>query len=637
MIKGNNLTLINVLYIKPDKNNGIVEHFEVIYRDEEGLVRYAQEPALVDIYFVKPEFRNFKYNKPEERIEHLYKRRVFYSQIRKTIEKESGEYGKMIVERCKATDDWSGMNQLYLWPYSFRADFLPEFYYMQEWFKKYPSEGPYRLSKAFLDIEVDQIDDYVDMDNIPNSALCPVNVATVSFEESKEVFTFLLEPYQPPNHYPRSSEEYAQRMQRYQKQLADHQRLMNNLADFTQDIQDSFQKTYGHLDYHLQTYAREVDLLTDLFKVINQRKPNFCLCWNMRFDIQYLWYRLIKLTASREKAANVICHPDFEIKQCSFRADRHSFQLEKQFDFFYCHSYTHYVCAMRLYASIRKSQHALKSVALDYIADRELKDRKVAYDKEMNIVEFSYLDWPRFIKYNIKDSLLMLQLERKNNDILTYYLQAMLNCTPYQKIFRETYLLRNIREMYFNEDGWVQGNNINAVLKTMERSERKRNIFYNIEDAIDEIDRENEVAEEEESESIATTFKGAIMAEPTMNDNVGLSVLEQSSNIVFVNAMDFDMATFYPSLKILSNMDPITLIGKASLDNSEFTSGQCSNRSLNQTYQELDKHKNIRHVDNTGEAVNTHLTGNVLTMGYHWLSFPCITDLYHIVKREMNK
>ena len=50
-------------------------------------------------------------------------------------------------------------------------------------------------------------------------------------------------------------------------------------------------------------------------------------------------------------------------KRCYFKVDRSTFLLEKQYDYFYCSSYTQYICQMRMYASVRKSQHKLKSVA----------------------------------------------------------------------------------------------------------------------------------------------------------------------------------------------------------------------------------------------------------------------------------
>ena len=39
---------------------------------------------------------------------------------------------------------------------------------------------------------------------------------------------------------------------------------------------------------------------------------------------------------------------------------------------------------------------------------------------------------------------------------------------------------------------------------------------------------------------------------------------------MYKNPIDFDMGAFYPSIKIASNMDPGTLLYKASFNNNEF-------------------------------------------------------------------
>lgn len=199
---------------------------------------------------------------------------------------------------------------------------------------------------------------------------------------------------------------------------------------------------------------------------------------------------------------------------------------------------------------------------------------------------------------------------------MVYYIRSHANLTPYNKIFRETHLLRNIREMYFEKDGWVQGNNIN-VLGSRNSDDYG---FYGSEDNDDE----------------ESSFKGAIMGDPLMNDYVGMTVLNRRTNNLFKNSMDYDMGAFYPSIKIASNMDPGTLLFKASFNNEEFISGEFSNRSLNTTYYEKDKNGNIRKLDITGEAVNMYAGKNYLTFGYNYLNMPSITEIAKMVIKELS-
>lgn len=614
MIEGKNPTLLNVTYIRPTKDNNQREVFEVVYKTEDGIVRKSDEPPEADIYIVKPEFRNYNYNKPQERVERMDKIRVPVSKIRYTIADAMGDDGKAIIQRAFQERNFKLLNQLYKWQYCYGCDFQPEYYFMKNWYEKYELGRP-KLSKAFLDIETDLMDYMLDMDNIPNTAYSPVNLITIILEDSKESFTFVLKPYKPPR-CGRNEEEYQERYQLYEQQNAAHKYLMSHMDEFLKDLHDSFDDTYGYLTYSIRDYNEELDLIADIFRLINNRKPNFCMQWNMRFDIQYLLFRIIALGYN---PASIMCNSDFDNPRCYFKVDKSTFLMEKQFDYFFCSSYTQYICQMRLYASIRKSQHKLKSVSLNAIGDRELKDRKVEYPEDSNITRFPYVDWIKFIKYNIKDVLITLGIERKTKDVMTYYMRSQSNLTPYNKIFRETHLLRNVREMYFEEDGWIQGNNLN-IIEDDEDETAKR--FYG-----------NGNDDEDDDES---TFKGAIMADPIWNAKVGMPIYGSPSNNIHENAMDYDMGAFYPSIKIASNMDPGTLLYKASFINDEFISGEFQNRSLNTTYMERDKNGNMRKLDITGEAVNTYASGNVLTFGYNYLNLSSISSLAEAVIRELH-
>lgn len=614
MITGKNPTLLNVTYIRPTKDNGNRELFEVVYKTEDGVVHKAEEPAEADIYIVKPEYRNYNYNKPQELISHMDKIRVPISKIRFKIAEEMGQEGEALVERAYRERNFKLLNQLYKWPYCYGCDFQPEYYFMKNWYEKYELGKP-KLTKGFLDIETDLMDYTLDMDNISGTAYSPVNLITIILEETRECYTFMLHPYEPPKSG-RTPKEYEERYALYKKQLSDHEYLMSHINEFIKDLHDSFDETYDHLDYYLREYHEEIDLIADVFRLINTKKPNFCMIWNMRFDIQYLLYRTIALGYN---PASVMCSKDFNEPKCYFKVDKSTFLMEKQFDFFYCSSYTQYICQMRLYASIRKSQHKLKSMKLNDIGERELRDRKVEYPDEANIVRFPYVDWIKFIKYNIKDVLLQYGIEKKTNDVMTYYIRSHSNMTPYNKIFRETHLLRNVREMYFEQQGWVQGNNLNIIDNDEDELERR---FYKVIESDDEEE---------------ASFKGAINADPIWNDNVGMDIYGIPSNNIHENAMDYDMGAFYPSIKIASNMDPSTLLYKASFINDEFISGEFINRSLNTKYTERDKFGNIRKLDITGEAINTYVSGNILTFGYNYLGLPDISTIYDAVERELKK
>ena len=255
---------------------------------------------------------------------------------------------------------------------------------------------------------------------------------------------------------------------------------------------------------------------------------------------------------------------------------------------------------------------------LNFISNIELKDKKVDYSDEGNITLFAYLNWLKFIKYNIKDTMLQFGIEKKTNDVMTYYTRSHINLTPYNKIFKETHLLRNVREYYFEKQGWVQSNNLNTIDSGKNNNDYK--LFY----------------DDDSDDDDSGSFKGAIMADPRWNDNVGAEILGHKSNNVFENAMDYDMGAFYPSIKIACNMDPITLLYKASFINTEFISCEYNNRSLNNKYEERDKNGKLRPIDITGEAVNTYCSNNILTFVYNYMNIPSQTDVINQVLKMLN-
>lgn len=613
MIQAKNPILINVNYLRKNKAADQPECFEVLYLDDNGAPQVSYEPPETDIFIVKPDYRTYTYNKPEERTEVMDRVRVNIGDIRYRLAMEAGEAGKKLLQQSYQTRNPRLLNQIYRWPYSYAADFQPEFYFMRDWYRDHVMKMP-DLSLAFLDIETEVLDYIPDMDNLADTAKARVNCATVILDKTKEAYTFILEPYLPPQGV-LSDEAYAERVKLYEKQKKDHEYLLGHQDEFIQDLHESFDKTYGKLDYRIRFYPAnaEINLIGDIFRLINTRKPQFCMCWNMRFDIQYLYYRIIELNYD---PASIMCHRDFKYPRCYFKLDKFHMEFSKQLDQLMCSSYTIYICQMRMYATIRKSQHKLKSLKLNKIADTILRDKKVEYPENSNIRTFPFLDWIRFLKYNVKDVLLQYGIESKIHDIRTYYMRSHSNWTPYHSMFKETYLLRNVREKYFEQQGWVQSNNLNIL------SENK-----------DELDL---IMFGDPDEDDNGSFKGAIMADPRMNAKLGLPILEAPSNKIWKNTMDYDMSAFYPSIKIASNMDPITLLYKAAFDNMDFISGQYLNRSLNQTYREKDKNNKIRELDITGEAINTFVGGNILTFGYNYFGLPDVTSCYNAVMKHLD-
>lgn len=610
MIEEKNPQLMQVTYVPPRRNKQtgekIQERFDVVYKDKNGDLHLVEEPAMAEIWFVKPQFRDRDYNLPSEKLERCFPVRVPFSKIKERIAQEIGEEGELFMSQCYQRKDFKSLSKLLGWPFAYKCDFQPEFYYMQDWYKKYKIDNP-QLSLAFMDIEIDQIDYSVDLANLSISAYAPVNLVTVVLDKTKDVYTFILKPFTPP----KDSDE--RRVEMYEKQKKDYEWLVTHQQDFINDLHKEFNPVYGDLNYHLRFYDKEIDLIADVFRLINTKKPDFCLMWNMRFDIQYLYHRIQVLGYD---PVSVICHTDFNDPKCYFKEDKSTFEIKKQVDEFICSSYTKYLCQMRTYGAIRKSGHELKSYSLNSIGDSELGQHKVSYEEDGNIITFPYNNFVKFVKYNIIDSVLQYAIEQRTHDMMTYYMRSHEYLTPYEKIFKETHLLRNAREKFFEEAGWVQGNNLNFL----ESEEDK--VFY------------GRGGSDEEGGS---SYEGAINANPIYNSPVGIEILGEKSRHLFRNGIDFDMSAFYPSIKISSNMDPNTLLYKARLVNDEFESGEIPNNSLNTKYTKLDKNKKEQPLDFTGEALQTVLSGNYMTAAYNYMAIPPVTTIANMVAHKLRK
>ena len=116
---------------------------------------------------------------------------------------------------------------------------------------------------------------------------------------------------------------------------------------------------------------------------------------------------------------------------------------------------------MLVYAQIRKGQSELGSVKLNIIGKKELNEEKLDYSEEANIKTLPYVNYKKFLLYNIKDVLLQYGIERKTSDIDNLYTRSIMNSVPYKKVFSQTALLRNRCYVDYLKQGYIIGNNIN--------------------------------------------------------------------------------------------------------------------------------------------------------------------------------
>ena len=160
--------------------------------------------------------------------------------------------------------------------------------------------------------------------------------------------------------------------------------------------------------------------------------------------------------------SEIMCPDDVAIKECYYKKDMMHFDFKTRNDAFFFNSYTVFLDQMAQYIKIRKSRSEIKSVKLNNIAKIEIGDEKLDYSEDANIKTLPYVDYHKFILYNIKDSLLLLGIENRTNDIDNVFHRASQFATPYNLIFSQTRLLKNHAYDSYMQQGFVIGNNRNV-------------------------------------------------------------------------------------------------------------------------------------------------------------------------------
>lgn len=606
-----NSMLLDIQYIKPNKQEGSPDFLYLIWKDldtGEKFLKAVPEPKM-DIYFSKPECRNFDYNKKCEKLSNLYKRTVKYKDIVFTIAEEMGDRGKAIVNDIMSTRNFKDLKKFHLYEYAFGTDHDVRSWYRANWIGKLDNNRVKKLNKGFLDIEADGIN----ISGMVDPTTCPINAVTLIDASDKQVYTFLLDDTDEfiPSNLDNPNITYNKSEMKHEKFLIDGYRhkkemitdIITNTDKFKQELHDMFDESYGVFNYNLYIYKDERKLLVHLFQLINKLKLDIIGIWNMSFDIPYIIERLNILGLDPKW---VMCHPDFPVKECRFALDTKHFAIKEKSDFFHLSSYTLFYDQMELYASIRKSQQELRSYKLNYIARKEIHDEKLDYSEEGDLKKLPYIDYKKFVKYNIKDVFLQYGIERRTSDFDTLYVTSYKNATPYESVFKQTVKLRNVQLLFYNKQGLVTGNNIN--------------VFNKINESGDKVG-----------------YEGALVARPELNSNMGQVIYGRKSNNIFIYCIDMDMSAFYPNSVIGCNIDPSTLIFKMIINWDKFDQYNNSKKyKLHRIHSEndLDTIDNVAD-DCSKEIMDNFLTRNYMCTGHKWLNLPTSEEVYNRLKNKL--
>lgn len=574
--KAENTMLVNVIYHSARRETNYVDYLDIIYKDIPTGKKYVEtiEKPEVDIYFVKKEYQDFDYNQSFFELDKTDKHSVQYNSIPFYIAKQvGGDYYSWVMDRIKSGER-RHINNMHRHPHVFGSDYEIENWYRIQWLIHNDNNSRKPISKQFVDIEVDSID----APGFPRNGDYPINAITIVDQESMTCFTFLLRNNRNPQ----------------------IQEFEDDIESFIDELHEAFDETYGKLEYRIYMYDEDKEdrLLVDFFKLIHTLKRDFLLIWNgLGFDIPYIIDRLKQLGLD---AVDIMTHKDFKLREFYYKKDYENFTPETKSDSFKISSYTVWSDQMMNYAGLRKGRGELRSYSLNAIAQEEIDDEKLDYSEDANIKTLPYVDYKKFVMYNIKDVLLQLGIENKTQDIENVYLRAYSNATCYEKIFRQTVFLKNRAYVEYYNQGFIIGNNAN--------------IDYSIDPKLAKEMRKKRKKKEEK-------FDGAVVADPELNSHTGIMVFGSPSMYIYDNSVDEDFSSMYPNEMISFNIAPNCMLGKLIID-----------RKYVDILNDIEGEKE----DLGKDFIENFLVGNVGTMGSKWFGLPSFDELHEMLREKLD-
>lgn len=517
------LMLCDVIYQKETKYTDWHDYINFVYRDlitgEKKL--FTIKDPLYEIYLVKPEFRTFRKSRDflekDKLIEYVIPYKNRFREVARLASETSGD--RKWIDYEKNSKSYKDKRYVFLYPYILGADIDIENYYISRWFHELGNDKPKEPTTLFLDIEVN-LKGYEG--DIPRDGECPVDAVTLIDGPTKISHTFL---YKTPDNP--QIDEFITPEKQTELQTKAHQ---------------MFGDDFNIEEYRCYMFEDELEMLRQLFVLIHNLKRDFGMVWNgCGFDYPYLRGRISRLGADPKA---FMCHSDFPTRTLIMYEDEKTFDFDKKRSFVTISSYTHWIDQQIQYASLRKSQGALRKVSLDFIATKEEIGSKIDHTNIGNFTIFSYRDYMLYVLYNIKDVLLQYGIDNKVNDMARFYSQCMNNRCPYKDGLKQTSSLRCLfYDLLKYQFDMVLGHNVNFV-----------NAKY-----------DEEPSEDEDDDS----FEGAINADPMLNAEAGLEMFGRLSRFLFGDAIDFDFSAMYPNAMMAFNIFKTTMIGKLIIENME--------------------------------------------------------------------
>ena len=574
------------------------ESFEVItWNPITRQLEVTYEEPMIDLWFLKRDERTNKHQIEYADMDRCYQFWCKPSQVSAVIAQEIGgewyDWYQANVNQYKENDVKKKMCEC---PWVFCGDFDPTVHFRLRWLAKYGKKNDItKVSECFLDIELDTLDRIPNISDITESAN-PINAVSLILPHVKICALLVLGP-RPKNKLDKKfwpllekqKEEYAW----LEKHIEEFQEMIRNYDEDNIHYLEGFD-----IRVHLFDFNDEINLVKTVFDYINKYRPFFVESWNAKFDHPRLMNRISYLGYDPRE---IMIPKTFKSNKLYYSEDRSKdYQMKNSKDWFYTSTYSIYICQMKLFAMIRKSQQEKRSYSLSAVGREMCGIDKLTDTKSGLFRQFAYTDFLKFLLYNVRDTVVQYAIALRTCDARTLVSRSYKFLTPYAKCFQETHVVRNSREYYY---------------RTFAKKVQACRLLYDT--------------------SMDTAFRGAYVAPPEKNAPTGLVLNGKRMNNIMYGPLDADAKAYYPSTKMGLNMDGMTLEYKLRINNDVFRNHISINRSLNQTYIWYDSKNRPHEEDLSGPLINTFKNQNYMSLMHDWFHLPSVTEYFQYIEGSL--
>lgn len=666
---GEDITCLETLYYDAWRHRneigaGNKDTLYIVYKDknhEKHIQRIVDPP--MEIYFVKPEYRDFRTPREYIELEKCYPVTVKHKQIMNTVVSEIKKSDDIVSQgvlnvynAAKAGGIYGATKEVLKWPYTLMSDIDVESYYRIMLGHTYNQMRSHTVDKSFLDIESDV---YGMSSTAQRMNMDRTNACTVIFTFDKngirgdmqtQVFTLLLRDYRK---YPQQ-QYFEQHLPEFIKSCHDNFDKQTIIKDGKKKVMET------PADYHIKLYDNEAELLQDIFRLINSYRPDTCEVWNIAYDIPKIYERMKKNNIDPVQA---MCDPSWDVrnKWVDINIDNRPIDIADRKTSIRMASTTLFIDQMQTYAGIRKGRKAYGSNKLDNIANIELGMGKWEFGKGIDVMNAAVKDYWNFVLYNIRDVWCQVLIGIVTNDCVSVIYDMNQSFCPVRSLYKQITYQRQIYYTQRLNRGFVSGNNPNInyakgeteeyleQLEDMRNARKQRRMLDGdeIEDAEEEPDEGEDYEEVEDEEEVETdeqriaeaetsgigdiyldssdrylVLQGGMVGNPDLNITNGTELIRGvKSKHFFDDVLDMDFASEYPWAKFTRSLSKSTQFGRLIIPNR--ISMRQNVLPMGQTKRQVD----LKYYTSGAEFTADYISGDIISLGNVWFGLPSVMEM----------